>query len=177
MNTDEVITFYHSNEPYAEFSNFYPASFVDRHGRHWQTSEAFYQAHKFEHIPSYFHLIRFADHPRKAFLLGRLDPSNPTYGNQNVHEGSKYTVIQEVMRHCHFRMREDWDLVKLAIMYEGLIYKFTQNEYLKHKLLSTGDVQLEEASPTDYYWGTGEDGTGENWLGHLLVTLRTELRK
>lgn len=176
MIEDEVITFYHSNEPYEEFSNFYTAPFVDRNGLRWETSEAFYQAHKFEHIPSYFHLIRFADHPRKAFLMGRLDVSNDMYGNQKVYEGSRYSVNQEIMRNCHFRMRQDWEFVKLAVMYEALTYKFTQNEHLKQKLLNTKNTCLEEASPIDYFWGSGADGTGSNWLGHLLETLRNELR-
>lgn len=175
--TQQVIRFYRSCDPYAEFSNFHHAPFVDAEGYRWETTEHFYQAHKFEHIPSFFHLIRFADHPRKAFLMGRLDPSNERIGTEPVHDGAKYSVNAEIMRHAHHRMREDWNFVKLSIMYEALTYKFTQHPSLKSLLLNTGDAHIEEDSPVDSYWGVGEDGKGHNWLGHLLMTLREELRK
>lgn len=171
-----LIKFYSLKEEYGQFGNFYYAPFIDSKGSRWETTEAYYQAHKFEHIPSYFHLIRFADTPRKAFLLGRMDASNEIVGNEAVYEGSKYTVNAEILRHAHFRIREDWNLIKLSIMYEALTYKFTQHEYLKRLLLNTGDAELQEDSPVDSYWGIGRDGKGENWLGHLLMTLRTELR-
>ena len=44
-------------------------------------------------------------------------------------------------------------------------------------LLSTGERKLIEDSPVDYYWGCGEDGSGVNMLGKLLMELRTELQK
>ena len=30
-------------------------------------------------------------------------------------------------------------------------------------------LELVEASPHDFFWGRGVDGTGENHLGHLLM--------
>lgn len=177
MASVAVVRFYGSSDPYAEFSNFYRAPFTDDEGLLWETTEHFFQAHKFKHVPSYFHLIRFADTPRKAFLMGRQDTSNERVGNQRVYDGSKYTVNAEIMRHAHFRMREEWHLVKLSIMYEALIYKFTQHQDLKNLLLSTGDAKIEEDSPYDSYWGTGADGKGHNWLGHLLMVLRNELKE
>lgn len=174
MNT---IRFYHADEPYAEFSNFHRAPFVDDQGLRWETTEHYYQAHKFAHIPSYFHLIRFADTPRKAFLLGQQDPSHERVGSEHVYEGSKYSVNAEIMRNAHFRMCEEWHIIKLSIMYEALTYKFTQHTGLRTLLLSTGDAMIEEDSPSDSYWGTGADGKGHNWLGHLLMTLRNVLKE
>lgn len=172
-----IIRFYSLNERYGEFGNFWYAPFIDSSGLRWETTEAYYQAHKFVHVPSYFHLIRFADTPRKAFLLGRMDVGNREVGDEKVYEGAPYTVNSEILRHAHFRMREDWDFVKLSIMYEALIYKFTQHPRLQEMLINTGDAELQEDSPVDYYWGIGADGSGKNWLGHLLMTLRTELQK
>ena len=43
-------------------------------------------------------------------------------------------------------------------------------------LLATGEEELAEAAPTDYYWGIGRDGNGQNKLGLLLMRLRAELR-
>ena len=36
-------------------------------------------------------------------------------------------------------------------------------------------VQIVEASPHDFFWGAGFDGSGANQLGRLLMRLRTEL--
>ena len=43
-------------------------------------------------------------------------------------------------------------------------------------LLATGDKELVENAPGDYYWGCGADGSGRNMLGRILMELRAELR-
>lgn len=73
------------------------------------------------------------------------------------------------------------------IVYQGNLAKFSQNEYLRSKLLETGDAILVEASPYDKLWGIGigEDHPdinnpdrwqGKNWLGEVLMRVRTTLR-
>jgi ribA/ribD-fused uncharacterized protein len=42
-------------------------------------------------------------------------------------------------------------------------------------LLSTGNKELAEASPTDYFWGIGKKKNGENRLGKILMNLRKDL--
>jgi predicted NAD-dependent protein-ADP-ribosyltransferase YbiA (DUF1768 family) len=42
-------------------------------------------------------------------------------------------------------------------------------------LLSTQDRPLVESSPFDYFWAAGQDGSGPNRLGQLLVQVRDEL--
>lgn len=49
------------------------------------------------------------------------------------------------------------------------------NGKLRDLLLSTNSKNLIEASPYDYYWGCGNDGSGQNRLGKLLMELRLEL--
>jgi ribA/ribD-fused uncharacterized protein len=44
-------------------------------------------------------------------------------------------------------------------------------------LLLTGDHILIEDSPIDYFWGCGADGTGENYLGKILMSVRGEIRR
>ncbi len=61
-------------------------------------------------------------------------------------------------------------------MLEGLRHKFGQHPDLREKLLATGNRHIIEHTKTDKYWGDGEDKTGKNRLGHLLVQLREELR-
>lgn len=73
-------------------------------------------------------------------------------------------------------IRPDWDQARLFIMYECVRAKFEQNLDLKEQLLATGDEELIEDSPIDYYWGCGADGSGKNMLGKVLMFVRTELR-
>jgi ribA/ribD-fused uncharacterized protein len=66
--------------------------------------------------------------------------------------------------------------LKDAAMERAVRCKFTQHEELRRLLLSTGDQNLAESAPNDYYWGIGKEGTGENRLGLLLMRLRAEFR-
>lgn len=75
------------------------------------------------------------------------------------------------------QIRYDWEEQKLSIMKEIITNKFTQNEYLKEKLLETGNAELyEENYWGDKFWGT-VDGIGENHLGKILMEVREELRE
>ena len=47
---------------------------------------------------------------------------------------------------------------------------------LRELLLATGDEDIVEAAPTDYYWGVGREGTGQNKLGKIIERIRAELR-
>ena len=38
-----------------------------------------------------------------------------------------------------------------------------------------GPLDLVEASPHDFFWGRGVDGSGANHLGTLLMSIRDEL--
>lgn len=70
------------------------------------------------------------------------------------------------------KIRSDWEAVKDNIMLQVVYAKFTQHPALTQMLLSTGDSKLIEASPTDYYWGEGKDGSGQNKLGLILQLVR-----
>jgi predicted NAD-dependent protein-ADP-ribosyltransferase YbiA (DUF1768 family) len=47
---------------------------------------------------------------------------------------------------------------------------------LRALLLATGDEEIAESAPNDYYWGVGREGTGENRLGKIIERIRAELR-
>jgi predicted NAD-dependent protein-ADP-ribosyltransferase YbiA (DUF1768 family) len=47
---------------------------------------------------------------------------------------------------------------------------------LRDLLLATGDEEIIESAPTDYYWGEGREGTGQNKLGLIVQRVRAELR-
>ena len=54
-------------------------------------------------------------------------------------------------------------------MRKALEAKFTQNPKIREVLISSKDELIVEKSPTDFYWGCGNNGTGKNRLGLLLV--------
>jgi len=74
-------------------------------------------------------------------------------------------------------IRADWESVKDEVMERAVRRKFELHAELRQLLLSTGDEELQEAAPTDYYWGVGRDGNGQNKLGLILMRLRAELRR
>lgn len=75
---------------------------------------------------------------------------------------------------------EEWDSAKLEIMRNLLVQKFDKNLNPENysKLIQTGDRYLEETNYWgDTFWGVnksdaGEQGTGENNLGKLLMGIR-----
>lgn len=73
-------------------------------------------------------------------------------------------------------LRKDWDDVKLSIMEELLVLKFS-NPLLRPMLLATGDAELIEGNNwNDYFWGVCR-GKGQNHLGKLLMKIRNNIRE
>ena len=73
------------------------------------------------------------------------------------------------------KLRDNWDDIKLYIMKELIILKFT-NPKLKSALLNTKDAELIERNTwNDTYWGIC-NGIGENHLGKILMEVREMLR-
>ena len=68
-----------------------------------------------------------------------------------------------------------WDIVKVEVMYRALKCKFSSHSHLKTLLLSTVGSVLVESSPHDLFWGGGRDGEGLNYLGRLLMQLRSQI--
>lgn len=72
-------------------------------------------------------------------------------------------------------LRKDWDNVKIEIMYEINIAKFTQNQDLNKKLIETKNARLIEGNNwNDTFWGVC-NGIGRNELGKILERVRSEL--
>lgn len=72
-------------------------------------------------------------------------------------------------------IREDWEDIKVDVMYDLLLLKFTTNPYLKDKLTATGTATLiEDNTWGDTYWGMC-NGKGSNMLGRLLMKVRSML--
>lgn len=143
-----TIYFYLPREEWGFLSNF-SAHGVEIDGRYFPTVEHFFQSAKFTRTdPRHAEAIRGASRPRDAARMGR-DRGHP--------------------------LRADWEEVKDGIMRQGVLCKFRTHASIRERLISTGDEELVERSPVDYYWGCGQDGTGQNRLGAILMGVRTEL--
>lgn len=134
-------------DPYGCFCNFSPHG-VDLGGVWWPTVEHYYQAMKYSDTPytKLIEQIRRAARPRDAKRLGRCEPA-----------------------------REDWDEVRVDVMRRALGRKFELHQGPRELLLATGDKLIVERAPGDYFWGCGHDGTGQNWLGRVLMEVRATL--
>lgn len=64
--------------------------------------------------------------------------------------------------------------MKTDVMYRALKCKFSTYPNLTSMLVSSAGSVLVEASPHDLFWGGGRDGEGLNYLGRLLMKLRSE---
>ena len=73
-------------------------------------------------------------------------------------------------------LREDWEDVKVDIMYNLLKQKFSIPEF-REQLLATGNAKLIEGNHwNDTFWGVC-NGVGRNMLGELLMQLREEIKE
>lgn len=71
----------------------------------------------------------------------------------------------------------DWDNRKFDVMVEILREKVSQHEYVKKKLIASGNRELIENSWRDDVWGWGANRNGENLLGKAWMKIREELTK
>ena len=67
---------------------------------------------------------------------------------------------------------KEWNETKDNIIAEVVFNKFSQNNYLKQKLLETGNITITEDNAWgDTYWGVCR-GNGLNKLGNILTNTR-----
>ena len=81
----------------------------------------------------------------------------------------------------HVEIRDDWQEIRIDVMYTALKEKFKDLE-LQTKLLSTGNAELIEGNTwSDNFWGDCHcpkcrDIKGENNLGKLLMKIREDYK-
>ena len=68
----------------------------------------------------------------------------------------------------------DWQNKKVGVMERVLRAKLAQHPEAVEALQESGQDDIVEDSPTDYFWGEGADGSGQNMLGKLWMKLRAE---
>ena len=140
------IRFFKIREAYGCFSNF-SDHYIIVDGTVYRTTEHYFQSRKFLDEENRNAVIKSST-PFKAAEIGR-DRSRP--------------------------LREDWEDIKLDVMYEALKYKVEQYPDIKAILLSTGNNTIIEESYKDSYWAEGPDKKGLNMLGKLWMKLRDDI--
>ncbi|KAF5745881.1 riboflavin biosynthesis protein PYRR chloroplastic-like [Tripterygium wilfordii] len=155
-----IISFYKTWDPYGAFSNFspHPIQMPGCNGEYstWSSVEHYYQAQKFVGVndpiaQDCIEKIKCAKSPEEAARMGRL-----------------------MQRQHPDLVNSDWESAKIDVMYRALKCKFSIYPHLNSMLLSTAGSILIEASPHDLFWGGGREGEGLNYLGRILMQLRSE---
>lgn len=145
LDTQDIVYFY--EQDFYILSNF--SSFaLDWKGKRLATSEHAYHWEKFPDRPDIQFMIQTAKSAHAAFGLGQ-----------------DYKCFR----------RPDWDNVKERIMKSILLEKVNQHEYVKRKLIATGDRKLVENSWRCAEWGWGPNKDGKNLLGKLWMEVRNEI--
>lgn len=116
-------------------------------------------------FPTSEHAYQWSKFDYAAHVLKRKILEAPS-----AHEAFKIAEDNRSIR------RIDWDDIKVFRMHEILRAKADQHEYVRRKLLETGDRELIENSWRDDFWGWGPKRDGQNMLGLLWMEVREELR-
>ncbi len=146
LDTDKQVFFY--EQDFYVLSNFSSFTLI-WNGEHFYTSEAAYHWEKF--------------------------PSNPEVRYQIQYAPSAHVAFQIAAKNKHL-VRPDWNDIKFDVMKQILLAKIDQHEYVRRKLLATGDRELIEDSWRDDVWGWGPNRDGRNMLGKIWMLIRAELR-
>lgn len=160
--TTNIIGFFHEDEEYGCFSNWYPAEF-DYAGKHYAHSEQFMMYQK---------VLMFKKYDLADQIMETTDP----YSCKKI-AGQKFPEFDS----------DIWEKTCYTIVKRGVKAKFAQNEDILRILLGTGNALLAECSPYDLKWGIGIDISdpnrldvakwkGQNLLGRILMEVREELR-
>ena len=141
-----TIFFYSTTDEFGVFSNFSPHG-IEMDGCWWPTVEHYFQAQKF---------------PDEAY-------------REKIRSAPRAKIAAELGRSRKMPIRTDWEEVKDDVMFEAVLKKFQTHEKLRELIISTGNENIVENAPGDYYWGIGKDQTGLNRLGEILMRVRNDL--
>jgi len=155
-----VFFYGHNKGDHACFSQFYPSEFEDENGEQYTCAEQFMMASKARCMGDTATL--------KAIMESGYDPA----------------TIKALGRRVTPWDEERWTTVRESVVARGSFLKFSQSKRLRKTLLSTGDLTLVEAAPSDRIWGIGRSvkdaAQGAKWqglnlLGYALMKARAAL--
>jgi ribA/ribD-fused uncharacterized protein len=142
-------------------SQWYPSKFTIK-GKEYNCAEQYMMAQK---------AIHFEDFENFRNIMNEPDPSWQKAFGRSVKNFNK----------------EEWEKVAKKHVYDANYAKFSQNLDLLDELMSYGDKEIVEASPTDKIWGIGlglnhpdlldkSKWKGTNWLGEVIMEVKKDLR-
>jgi ribA/ribD-fused uncharacterized protein len=126
----------------------FSAHALEMWGETFPTVEHAYQAARIKPGPER-DAIKLATSPLQAWKLGQLYKHKPELQVSNF---DKNAVMEELFR-----------------------AKVAQHPEIREILEESGDRELQKHIETDSYWGTGQDGNGENRMGKLWMKIWAEL--
>lgn len=153
QDTEDTVYFY--EQEFYVLSNYSAFNLIWK-GQKFDTSEAAYHWEKFP--------MRSASDKVRFTIQRQIRTAPSAHAAQKVAQANKEHI------------RKDWNKVKLQVMYDILKEKVNQHEYVKKKLLETGDRELVEDSWRDSFWGWGPNKDGKNVLGKIWMKIRKELQ-
>jgi ribA/ribD-fused uncharacterized protein len=123
---------------------------VEVEGEIFATVEHAYQASRFKNGSKERGEIKNAKSPLQAWFLAQ-----------------EYKANKEVF--------VDYSRQELVVTFERLFrLKYEQHEEIRHILEMTKDRGIIKIFGKDNFWGTGEDGSGQNKMGKLWMKIRDE---
>jgi len=113
----------------------------------WSTAEHYYQAHKFQDLDY----------------------------QQKIRECSSASDANKLGNTWFKKKRSDFKKVRITLMTRAIYTKCRTHESVSTALLDTGDIYIADSSFSDYFWGCGRDGRGNNHFGRVLMNVRAKL--
>lgn len=158
----KIIKFFKPDDQYGFLSNWYSSNFT--------INNILFA--NIEQYMMYMKAVIFQDHEKQQSILLTNDPK----------------IIKSLGREVRNYDDTIWNGIRQLIVYQALKEKFSQNDDIRYRLLSTENAILAEASPFDRIWGIGlsmndpksniiEEWKGQNLLGFTLMQVRDEIRR
>jgi predicted NAD-dependent protein-ADP-ribosyltransferase YbiA (DUF1768 family) len=170
-----TVNFFKVNDQFGELSNHFLED-IEHDGTIYPSAEHLYQSLKFiyEGAPEVnseiVRLIIGSGSSYRAELLVKYLNNTPEFVEHNWQRG----ILRKAKKMVKLGVVQNPEFNRLETMTWVLNLKFTQSEYCKNILLSTGDNTIVFNHHLDSYWGSNKKG-GENHLGVLLGQLRENL--
>jgi ribA/ribD-fused uncharacterized protein len=148
----------------------YPCEFYPLHN--FSAFKVFFEGVLFDTAEQAYQWMKFADYDDRLHHVENHGIRAMIRRAKSAHD------VYQLSRQYKDRVDPSWGGRRVAVMKEILQAKVDQHEYVKRKLLETGDRQIAEVDWRDSssFWGTGSDGDGENMLGRLWMEIRCEIR-
>jgi len=148
----------------------YPCEFYPLHN--FSAFKVFFEGILFDTAEQAYQWMKFADYEGGMHLF-----ENHGIRAMIRHAKSAHDAYQ-IARRFKDRVDPAWDHRRVLVMKKILVAKCYQHEYVRRKLLKTGDRQIAEVDwrEADSFWGIGSDGRGENMLGRLWMDIRDDVR-